>query len=86
MNVVGRGAGQAVLQLKVQYGIDSDDLKDTPKKRFFDLHIDETYSHFRNKSHVTTEACVRSRNRNESLVEQTVNRLRFTDGWPLMKR
>uniref|UniRef100_A0A0P4XT60 Macroglobulin complement-related protein n=1 Tax=Daphnia magna TaxID=35525 RepID=A0A0P4XT60_9CRUS len=59
VNVVGRGAGQAVLQLKVQYGIDSDDLKDTPKKRFFDLHIDETYSHFRNKSHVTTEACVR---------------------------
>uniref|UniRef100_A0A0P5QML6 Macroglobulin complement-related protein n=1 Tax=Daphnia magna TaxID=35525 RepID=A0A0P5QML6_9CRUS len=59
VNVVGRGAGQAVLQLKVQYGIDLDDLKDTPKKRFFDLHIDETYSHFRNKSHVTTEACVR---------------------------
>ncbi|XP_059351436.1 CD109 antigen-like [Daphnia carinata] len=59
VNVIGRGAGQAVLQLKVQYGIDSDELKDTPKRRYFDLHIDETYSHFRNKSHVTTEACVR---------------------------
>lgn len=59
MNVIGRGAGQAVLQLKVQYGIDWEELNDRPKRRFFDLHVDETYSHFRNKSHVTIEACVR---------------------------
>ena len=57
--MIARGAGQAVVQLKVQYGIDWEELKDVPKRRYFDLHVDETYSHFRNKSHVTVETCVR---------------------------
>ncbi len=57
--MIGRGAGQAVLQLKVQYGIDWEELRDVPQRRYFDLHVDETYSHFRNKSHVTIETCVR---------------------------
>ncbi|XP_046648840.1 CD109 antigen-like [Daphnia pulicaria] len=59
VNVIGRGAGQAVLQLKVQYGIDWEDLRDTPKRRYFDLYVEETYSHFRNKSHITVDACVK---------------------------
>lgn len=57
--MIGRGAGQAVIQLKVQYGIDWEEMKDIPKRRYFELHVDETYSHFRNKSHVTVETCVR---------------------------
>ena len=47
------------MQLKVQYGIDWEELNDVPKRRYFDLSVDETYSHFRNKSHVTVEACIR---------------------------
>ena len=59
VNVIGRGAGQAVMQLKVQYGVDWEDLRDRPKRPYFDLFIDETYSHFRNKSHIVVEACVK---------------------------
>nr|CAH0103527.1 unnamed protein product [Daphnia galeata] len=59
VNIIGQGAGQAVLQLKVQYGIDWEELNDVPKRRYFDLSIDENYSHFGNKSHVTIEACIR---------------------------
>uniref|UniRef100_A0A0P5Q5G8 Macroglobulin complement-related protein n=1 Tax=Daphnia magna TaxID=35525 RepID=A0A0P5Q5G8_9CRUS len=59
VNVIGRGAGQAVLQLKVQYGVDWEDLRDFPRHRYFDLYVEETYSHFRNKSHITVDACVK---------------------------
>lgn len=59
VNVIGRGAGQAVMQLKVQYGIDWEDLKDIPQRRYFDLYVEETYSHHRNKSHITVDACVK---------------------------
>ena len=59
VNIIARGAGQAVLQLKVQYGVDWEDLRDRPKRPYFDLFIDETYSHFRNKSHISVETCVR---------------------------
>ncbi len=59
VNVIGRGAGQAVMQLNVQYGIDWDKLRDKPSKRYFELHVDETYSVFRNKSHIQVRPCVR---------------------------
>lgn len=59
VNVIGRGAGQAVLQLNVKYGIDWEELRDLPKQAYFELHIDETYSNFRNKSHIQVKACVR---------------------------
>ena len=59
VNVIGRGAGQAVMQLNVEYGIDWEELRDMPSKPYFDLFIDETYSHFRNKSHIQVRACVK---------------------------
>ena len=59
VNIIGHGAGQAVLQLKVEYGIDWEDLRDTPQRRYFDLYVEDTYRHFRNKSHITVDACVK---------------------------
>ena len=59
VNVIGRGDGQAVMQLSVQYGIDWEELQDEPSKPYFHLYIDETYSHFRNKSHINVTACVK---------------------------
>ena len=50
-------SGQAVMQLNVQYGIDVEDLRDTPSRPYFSLYVDETYSHFRNKSHINVTAC-----------------------------
>jgi CD109 antigen len=57
--VVGTSSGQAVMQLNVQYGIDVEDLRDTPSRPYFDLYVDETYSHFRNKSHINVTACAK---------------------------
>ena len=57
--MIGRGAGQAVMQLKVQYGIDWEELKDLSQRRYFDLYVEESYSHFRNKSHIRVDACVK---------------------------
>ena len=57
VNIIGEGAGQAVIQLKVQYGIDWNEMKDKPTHPYFDLVIKENYSYFRNKSHVNVKAC-----------------------------
>jgi len=59
VNLIGQGAGQAVVQLAVQYGVDWQEMKDKPDRPYFDLHVDESYSNFRNKSHITVKACVR---------------------------
>jgi len=59
VNVIGRGAGQAVLQLKVQYGVDWEELMDRPRRPYFDLYIEESYSHYKNKSRVGVEACIK---------------------------
>lgn len=59
VNILGQGAGQAVVQLDVQYGVDWEQMRDKPLMPYFDLHVDESYSYFRNKSHITVKACVR---------------------------
>ena len=59
VNIIGQGAVKAVLQMDVQYGVDWQEMKDRPAMPYFDLHVDERYSYFRNKSHITVKACVR---------------------------
>ena len=59
VNVVANGAGQAVLQLDVSYGIDWTDLKKQPPIPAFDMTINERYSIFGNKSIATVEICAR---------------------------
>jgi len=66
VNIIGEGAGQAVIQLKVQYGIDWNEMKDKPTHPYFDLVIKENYSYFRNKSHVNVKACFKWLAINES--------------------
>ena len=58
MNVVGTGAGQAVVQLDLSFGIDREDLKDTPPVKAFDLVVKENaIQAARNKSIIHVEAC-----------------------------
>ncbi|KAK7085756.1 hypothetical protein SK128_008452, partial [Halocaridina rubra] len=66
VNVVAKGAGQAILQLDVSYGIDWIDLKKQPPVDSFDLRIDERYSKFGNKSRCIVDICARWLNTAES--------------------
>lgn len=59
VNVVAHGAGQAILQLDVSYGIDWTDLKKQPPVDAFKMVINERYSKFRNKSICNVEICAR---------------------------
>lgn len=59
INVIGRGAGLALVQLQMSYGVDDRALVDKPAERNFDLTIREFYSAARNKSLVTIEVCTR---------------------------
>ncbi|XP_063601843.1 CD109 antigen-like [Penaeus indicus] len=66
VNVVAHGAGQAILQLDVSYGIDWTDLKKQPPVDSFKMVINERYSKFRNKSICNVEICARWTNLDES--------------------
>ena len=59
MNIIARGAGQAVLQMDYSYGIDWDPLKDVPPVDAYELDVHEIYHNFRNKSLITVELCPR---------------------------
>ncbi|BES89109.1 Complement component [Nesidiocoris tenuis] len=59
INVIGRGAGLALVQLQMSYGVDDRALVDKPAEKNFDLTIREFYSAARNKSLVTIEVCTR---------------------------
>ena len=56
VNFLARGAGQAVAQLDVNWGIDFEPLKDHPPVQCFNLTIDETYRG-RNKSEIDVKSC-----------------------------
>ncbi|XP_068210039.1 CD109 antigen-like [Palaemon carinicauda] len=66
VNVVANGAGQAILQLDVAYGIDWTDLKKQPPVEAFDLMVEERYSKFGNKSMCVVNICARWVNLEES--------------------
>ena len=56
--MVGTGAGQAVVQLDLSYGIDREDEKDTPPQDAFYLRVRENaVQAARNKSIIHVEAC-----------------------------
>eukprot|EP00095_Tigriopus_kingsejongensis_P006650 maker-scaffold363_size195477-snap-gene-0.39 protein:Tk06650 transcript:maker-scaffold363_size195477-snap-gene-0.39-mRNA-1 annotation:"hypothetical protein DAPPUDRAFT_320142" len=57
MNVFAHGAGQAVAQLDVNYGVDYEPFKDQPATDCFKLSIQEHF-HGRNKSEITVLSCL----------------------------
>nr|XP_045598849.1 CD109 antigen-like [Procambarus clarkii] len=59
VNVVARGAGQAVAQLEITWGVDGLNFIEQPHKKYFELSVWEKYHQFRNKSLVTTTVCAR---------------------------
>ncbi|XP_037068259.1 CD109 antigen-like [Pollicipes pollicipes] len=72
VNVVGTGAGQAVVQLDVSYGFDRENLKDTPPVKSFELLVRENaVQEARNKSIIHVEACYRWMHTEESDVSGT---------------
>ena len=56
INFEARGAGQAIAQLDVNYGVDYEPKKDHPATPSFNLDIKERF-HGRNKSEITIESC-----------------------------
>ncbi len=56
VNLVANGAGQAIAQLDVNWGVDYEPLKDQPASDCFTLTVREFF-HGRNKSEITIESC-----------------------------
>uniref|UniRef100_A0A1B6EA02 Alpha-2-macroglobulin domain-containing protein n=1 Tax=Clastoptera arizonana TaxID=38151 RepID=A0A1B6EA02_9HEMI len=59
VNVVAKGAGQAVVQMDVSYGIDIEHLREVSTYPTFGLNVTEYYSTYRNKSIITIQSCLR---------------------------
>ncbi|XP_042213472.1 CD109 antigen-like [Homarus americanus] len=66
VNVVANGAGQAILQLDVSFGIDWTELKKQPPIDAFDLTVYEHFLPARNKSVCNVTVCARWTNTKES--------------------
>ncbi|CAG0890979.1 unnamed protein product [Darwinula stevensoni] len=58
VNVIGKGAGQAVVQLDVTWGVDWPNEIQKPLEKAFDLQVYTAYSG-RNSSHMHVKACTR---------------------------
>lgn len=56
INIVATGAGQAIAQLDVNWGVDYEPFKDHPATDCFNLTIQE-YFHGRNKSEIAIKSC-----------------------------
>ena len=56
INIVATGAGQAIAQLDVNYGVDYEPFKDKPARDCFNLTIQE-YPFGRNKSEIAIKSC-----------------------------
>ncbi len=56
VNLVANGAGQAIAQLDVSWGVDYEPFKDQPAKPCFNLTVQEFF-HGRNKSEITIRSC-----------------------------
>ena len=56
VNLIAHGAGQAIAQLDVNWGVDYEPFKDKPATDCFNLTIDEHF-HGRNKSEITIRSC-----------------------------
>ncbi|XP_014256603.1 CD109 antigen-like [Cimex lectularius] len=59
LNILGQGAGLALVQMDLSYGVDVDTFLDKPTIDSFSLSINEYYMEERNKSAIIIEACTR---------------------------
>ncbi|XP_043245415.1 CD109 antigen-like [Amphibalanus amphitrite] len=59
LNVIGNGAGQAVVQLDVNYGVDTQIGIKQPPVKSFNLTVTEDFKQFRNKSIGVVDVCAR---------------------------
>ena len=59
LNVIGNGAGQAVVQLDVNYGVDTQIGIKQPPVKAFNLTVTEDFQQFRNKSIGRVDVCAR---------------------------
>ena len=57
VNLVAKGAGQAIAQLDVNWGVDFEPFKDEPAEPCFKLQVQEFF-HGRNKSEITIKSCL----------------------------
>ena len=58
--MIGNGAGQAVVQLDVNYGVDTQHGIKQPPVKSFNLTVREDFSQFRNKSIGVVDVCAKS--------------------------
>ncbi|KAK3858623.1 hypothetical protein Pcinc_035182 [Petrolisthes cinctipes] len=87
VNIVANGAGQAILQLDVSYGVDWNELKKQPPVESFALTIYEDFSKFGNKSHCNIEVCARWINTEESFASSaTVIEIEVPTGYVAFQR
>ena len=56
INIVATGAGQAIAQLDVNWGVDYEPFKDHPARDCFNLTVQESF-HGRNKSEIAIKSC-----------------------------
>ncbi|XP_023724230.1 CD109 antigen [Cryptotermes secundus] len=66
VKVQAKGAGYAILQMSVQYNVDSFQFQTQPPVQAFSLHTRANF-HGRNHSHITYRCCQRWTNLNESV-------------------
>ncbi|CAG7731091.1 unnamed protein product [Allacma fusca] len=86
VNVIAKGAGQAVIQLDTSFGVDREEFKDTPPEDCFDLRVREFFSTERNKSILTLESCFRWTLLDESDVSATaVLEVEIPSGYGLLQ-
>lgn len=53
------GAGQAVVQMEVTWGVDLDYYLKKPPRKYFELNVTETYPFYRNKTIIETTFCTK---------------------------
>nr|XP_045602144.1 CD109 antigen-like [Procambarus clarkii] len=67
ISIVGRGSGQALVQLDYSYGVDDEPLLDQPPVQAFDFTVVSKFSG-RNNSHLEITTCQRWRNTEEAMT------------------
>lgn len=83
VNVLGRGSGQAVVQLDLSFGIDKEHLKDTAPRKAFNLKVREMpLDRIRNISIISVEAFVSWMNIDEAATSgAAVLEVEFPSGY-----
>ncbi|KAL7648240.1 UNVERIFIED_CONTAM: hypothetical protein RMT77_000143 [Armadillidium vulgare] len=85
IDVVGRGSGQALLQLSYGYGVDIEDGLDVPPVPSFDFNLEARFWG-RNNSYVTITSCQRWINTNETETSGlTVVSIHLPSGYYIMQ-